>query len=145
MNKLPVKSLTTLFFIFLTPYVSAQYQDFRSWWNFDLSKEITNDFNAGLELSQRFDENSLQYDRSLTTLGLEYEITKDLSVEGGYRFVFLQDRQFVLVSKYRIHGNVSYRYKHSSFSLSLREQIQYGFDDLNTLDYYFENKLISQT
>jgi hypothetical protein len=40
---------------------------------------------------------------------------------------------------------VSYKYKISSFSLGLREQVQYGFNDLNTIDYYFENKLMSRT
>ena len=125
--------------------VSAQNQDFRSWWNVDLSKDISKDVKAGLELSQRFKENSLRYDRSLATLGLEYEVIKNLSLEGGFRYIAVKDNSQVFVSRYRLHGNVSYDYKLDRITLKIRERVQYGFNDLNSVDDFYSNSLTNRT
>lgn len=139
--------ILVLVFLFVLSFsqVSAQYQDFRSWWNVDLSKDISKDLKAGLEFSQRFKENSLRYDRTLATLGLEYEVIKNLSLEGGFRYIAVKDNSQVFVSRYRVHGNVTYDYKLDRFTLKLRERVQYGFNDLNSLDEFYSNSLTNRT
>jgi hypothetical protein len=135
-----------LFFLlfFLSINSSAQYQDFRSWWSIDLSKDLSKDLKAGLEIGQRFKENSLAYDRSLATFELAYEVFKDFSLEGGYRFIATKDKYLNLGSKYRIHGSASYDYKFDRLTLKLREQLQYGYDDFTTLNELYSNNLTNR-
>lgn len=123
---------------------AGQRQDFRSWWEIDVSKDIAKDLQASLELSQRFKTNSLRYDRSLLTAGLEYEIFKNFEVEAGYRFYLLQDDRMQLATKYRINGDVSYSVDLAAFTLQIRERLQYGFDDLSTIEEYALNKLTNR-
>lgn len=140
------KALTTFFIavLLISPVVvSGQYQDFRSWWNIDLSKDITSGLKAGLKVSQRFNENSLRYDRSLATLGLEYEALKNLTFEGACRYIILKNRD-EFISKYRLHGSASYDIKYNAFTFKFRDQLQYGFDKMNSLNDYYFNTLTNR-
>ena len=47
----------------------GQQQDFRSWWSVDLTKNLTKNLQAELEIGQRFQDNSLGFERSLITAG----------------------------------------------------------------------------
>lgn len=141
----PVAFLTVILLLFLFPgKADGQYQDFRSWWDVDVSKDLTKDLQASLDFSQRFKSNSLRYDRSLLTAGLEYEIFKNFEVEAGYRFYLLQDDRMQLSTKYRINGDVSYAVELEDFEVQLRERLQYGFDDLRTIEEYALNKLTNR-
>jgi hypothetical protein len=81
----------------------------------------------------------------LATLGLEYEIIKNLSIQGGFRYVVVRDDYLNLGSRYRIQGDISYDYKFDRLSLKVRERIQYGFDDVGSIDYSYFNKLTNRT
>lgn len=122
----------------------GQEQDFRSWWSIDLRKDLTKKLQAGLDLGQRFENNSLGYDRSLVTAGLEYELFNDFEISGGYRYIVYRDMG-LFDTKYRIHGDVSYEVSLSSFSFQLRERIQYGFQDFSTIESYGANNLTSRS
>lgn len=134
-----------IFLLFLIPRkAEGQYQDFRTWWEVDISKDITNDLQASLDFGQRFRANSLQYDRSLLTAGLQYELFKDFDIDAGYRFYLLQDDQLQLATKYRIHGDVSYSVDIEAFTIQLRERVQYGFNDFSTIEEFAFNKLTNR-
>ena len=122
----------------------GQEQDFRSWWSVDLTKNITRNLQAELELGQRFQDNSLGYDRSLVTAGLDYQLFNNFKIGGGYRYIVFKDRGF-FDTKYRAHGDISYQYSISSFSFQLRERIQYGFQDFSTIENYRSNNLTSRS
>lgn len=126
--------------LMIFPKAEGQEQDFRTWWEVDLSKDITNDLQASLDFSQRFRANSLQYDRSLLTASLQYELFKNFDIDGGYRFYLLQDNQFQMVTKYRIHGDISYSVGIEEFKIQLRERVQYGFEDFQTINELTSNK-----
>lgn len=122
----------------------GQEQDFRSWWSIDLSKDLTKNLQAELELGQRFQNNSLGYERSLVTAGLEYELINDFEIGGGYRYIVYKD-DGLFTTKYRIHGDVRYEVSVYSFSFQLRERIQYGFQDFNTIENYGSNNLTNRS
>src|SRR6056297_1016345 len=118
----------------VSPKAVGQDQDFRTWWEADISKDITNDLQASLDFSQRFKSNSLRYDRSLLTASLEYELFKNFEIDAGYRFYLLQDNRMQLTTKYRIHGDVSYAVDLEAFEIQFRERVQYGFNDLTSIE-----------
>lgn len=122
----------------------GQEQDFRSWWSVDLTKDLTKNLQADLELGQRFQDNSLGYDRSLVTAGLEYELFNNFEIGGGYRYIVYKDKG-LFDSKYRIHGDVSYEVSVSSFSFQLRDRIQYGFQDFSAIENYGNNNLTNRS
>ncbi|MFC2089222.1 DUF2490 domain-containing protein [Bacteroidota bacterium] len=136
--------ITSLLLLLTIPSVHAQYQDFRSWWDVELAYGITKDLDAKVEISQRFKENSLVYDRSVLTAVLAYEIIKDLSVRGGVRYLVV-NTPGTFESRYRIHAGIQYQKKFDELALSIRERIQYGFNDLQSMQYYMQQKTISRT
>lgn len=133
-----------LLLMLVAPKVEGQEQDFRSWWEVDVSKDLTKDLQASLEFSQRFRANSLRYDRSLLTAGLEYELFKNFEIEAGYRFYVLQDNLMQLTTKYRVNGDVSYSVDIESFEIQFRERVQYGFEDFSTIEVFADNKLTNR-
>lgn len=135
--------LSVLFTI--SPDASGQYSDFRSWWSVDLNKRLTNDLDAGLEIGQRFYENSLKYDRTLATISLKYDLINNLAIAGGYRFILTRDKRMNMMTKARLHLSATYKYDIASFSFGIREQLQYGYDDFEEIDVYYNNNFRSRT
>ncbi len=145
MHAMGKKHLVAILFICILPFAStAQEQDFRSWWSIDLTKNLTKSLQAELELGQRFQDNSLGYERSLVTAALEYELFNSFKIGGGYRYIVYKDNGF-FDSKYRAHGDIGYQYSISSFSFQLRERIQYGFQDFGAVEDDSSNKLTSRS
>lgn len=124
--------------------VNGQYQDFRSWWSGKVSYELTDELEASLDLGQRFRSNSLVYDKTLVTAGLEYEIINDLKIEGGYRFVVLKNDRLNWETRYRVHADLSYDIDIDPVTIQLRERLQYGFEELNSVGAYSSNKLVNR-
>ena len=104
-------------------------QDFQTRASFGVSMDLTKDLRASLELGQRFRNNSMVNDRSLITGSVKYDLPKGFTVGGGARYM-LVNSDGLLESRYRFHGDGNYRMKFSSFSVKLRERVQYGFDDI---------------
>lgn len=125
--------------------LSGQYQDFRSWWNMEVKKDISKDFSGSLEVSQRFKYNSLSYDRTLATLTFSYELFRNFEVEAGGRFYVVRNGRNNMETRYRFQGDVSYAYDIDRLTLKARERIQYGFDDFYTVNDFQANNLTSRT
>jgi hypothetical protein len=94
------------------------------------------------ELEQRFKNNSLQYNRTLLTLGADYDAAKWLRLGGAGRAILVADNERQLQSRFRIDLQASGRYELSRFRFSLRTRLQYGFDDLIFFTYLKENSLV---
>ncbi|MDF1572735.1 MAG: DUF2490 domain-containing protein [Bacteroidales bacterium] len=133
-----------LLLMLIAPKAEGQEQDFRTWWEVDISKDLTNDLQASLDFSQRFRANSLRYDRTLLTAGLEYELFKNFEIDAGYRFYILRDDWMNLATKYRIHGDLSYSVDIAAFEIQFRERVQYGFNDFSTIEDFADNKLTNR-
>lgn len=137
--------VTISILLFTGASLSGQYSDFRLWTGLEISKKLNNKLDAKLDLGQRFKDNSTRYDRSLVTASLRYEPVKDFEIRGGYRYILLKDKRLNLVSRYRINLDAVYSYDIGELSMSFKERVQYGFDDLNSIDYLYVNKLTSRT
>ncbi len=116
--------------------LQGQVKDFQSWWELELNKKITGKLDLEGELEQRFQNNSLQYSRTLVTLGTSYDLLDFLSLAGGARTIFVMDREQRMHARYRVHLDVTGSYDLSGFDLSLRTRLQYGFEELLSLSYF---------
>ncbi|MCK5694733.1 MAG: DUF2490 domain-containing protein, partial [Bacteroidales bacterium] len=124
--------------------LQGQVKDFQSWWELELNKEISSKLDLNGELEQRFKNNSLQYSRTLLTLGASYEFLDYLRLAGGARTVFVMDGEQQLHTRYRLHLDGMGSYDLSGFDLSLRIRLQYGFDEVLALRYLSMNTLVNR-
>jgi hypothetical protein len=124
--------------------LQGQVKDFQSWWEFEFEKKITGKLDLAAELEQRFKNNSLEYSRSLLTLGASYDLADFIRIAGGARMVLVRDDERGLHPRYRIHLDGMGSHELSGFDLSLRTRIQYGFDEFLTLRYFTMNKLVNR-
>jgi len=133
-----------LFFAFGAVDLQGQVKDFQSWWELELNKEISGRLDLNGELEQRFKNNSLQYSRTLLTLGASYEVLDYLRLAGGARTVFVMDGEQQLHARYRLHLDGTGSYDLSGFDLSLRIRLQYGFDEILALRYFSMNTMVNR-
>ena len=144
-----IRRLTYTLSFFLLFFVAAadlqgQVEDFQSWWEFELNKKISDKLDLNGELEQRFKNNSLQYSRTLLTLGASYDFSDYFRLAGGMRTVFVMDREQQLHTRFRIHMDGTGSYDLSGFVLSLRIRLQYGFEELLVLRYIKFNELVNR-
>jgi len=144
-----IKRLTYTLSYFLLFFIAAadlqgQVEDFQSWWELELNKKVSGKLDLNGELEQRFKNNSLQYSRTLLTLGASYEVLDYLSLAGGVRTVFVMDGEQQMHARYRLHMDGTGRYNLSGFDLSLRIRLQYGFDDMLAIRYLRLNALVNR-
>lgn len=140
----PYFHIFILFFFTSAACLQGQVKDFQSWWELELEKKITGKLDLDAELEQRFKNNSLEYSRSLLTLGASYEMADFLRIAGGTRMLLVKEGEQDLALRYRIHLEGSGSYVLSGFDLSLRSRIQYGFDEFLDLQFFAVNGLVNR-
>jgi hypothetical protein len=136
-----------IFFIFLllsATELFGQQKDFGSWWEFEMSGRLKNDLKLSGELEQRFKENSLQFDRTLLTLGGEYNVLDYLNLAAGIRTIFITDAESRLHTRFRLHTDATGFYDFDRTELSFRLRFQYGFEDIFYIGYFSENNFVSR-
>jgi len=126
------------------PEIWGQQQDFQSWWELDLNKQLGDRFALSGELEQRFRNNSLQYDRTLATITGDYLVNSFLELSGGVRGVAVSDRERRLYPKYRLHIDITGSHAFSGLDLSLRGRVQYGFEDPLQIGFVRVNTLVNR-
>ena len=140
-----VFQLICFIFLFLSAAeLYGQQKDFGSWWEFEMSGRLKNDLKLSGELEQRFKENTLQFDRTLLTLGGEYNVLDYLNLAAGIRTIFITDPESRLDIRFRIHTDATGRYDFDRTKLSFRLRFQYGFDDIFFIGYFSENNFVSR-
>jgi hypothetical protein len=138
-----VLSCFLLFFIGAAR-LQGQARDFQSWWELELNKKITGRLDLNGEFQQRFRNNSLQYDRSMMTLGASYDVLDYLKLGGAARLALVMDGEQQLQTRYRIHLDASGGYDILGFDLSLRLRFQYGFEDFSALNYFSASTIVER-
>jgi hypothetical protein len=133
-----------LLFFYFAHDLQGQVKDFQTWWEMEMDKEITSKLDLNAELEQRFKNNSLQYSRTLLSVGASYDLLDYLSVAGGARIIFTLDGDQELRTRYRFHFDAGGGYDLSGFDLSLRLRFQYGFDELMAFRYLNLNALVNR-
>jgi len=122
----------------------GQNSDFQSWWEFEFDYSLGPSLQLEGELEQRFKNNSLQYSRTLLTMGLEYDAAKWLSLGGAARVVFVADPEGQIDPRYRIHFDATGSYDLADFTFSFRTRMQYGFEDFQYFSDLGDNSLVSR-
>lgn len=138
---------TFLFFVFaflVAGELKAQHKDFASWWELKLDGGLNNGINLTGELGHRMAGNSIRFDRTLLTLSADYSPTDYLNVAGGFRSLFLTDRESRFYSRYRLHGDARLRHVFSRTDISFRLRFQYGFEDILYVGYFSQNNFVSR-
>ncbi len=140
-----VFQLIFIFILFLSaPVLYGQQKDFGSWWEFEMDGRLKNNIKLSGELEQRFKENSLQFDRTLLTLGGEYNVLDYLNLAVGIRTIFITDPESRLHTRFRIHTDATGFYDFDRTELSFRLRFQYGFEDIFFIGYFSENNFVSR-
>lgn len=138
----------TIFWVLLffsgTILLQGQVRDFQSWWEVELNKKISDRWALEGEVEQRFKNNSLQYSRTLFTLGASFDLMDFLTLGGGVRNIFVMDREQNLHARYRSHLDLTANHDLSGFSFSLRTRLQYGFGDFSALREFSLNTLVNR-
>jgi len=105
-----------LFFFFCTPFLMAQTKDFGSIGTVTISKDFGRYWGMKLEQEFRLNQNSTTFDRSLTSIGLDYALFRK-RLKAGLDYDFIQQR-----------NNQHFEIKHrSSFFLTTGLKL-YSFD-----------------
>jgi hypothetical protein len=122
----------------------GQQKDFQSWYELELNAGLKNGIDLSLEAEQRFENNSLQYDRSVLTLSADYDLTGWFNAALGVRGLVRMNRERRLMPQYRIHADATLEHDISVFDCSLRSRLQYGFDEMDILRDAGGSKLVSR-
>lgn len=138
-SRFPYLLFCILFTVSSGARLQGQFRDFQTWWELELKKDLGPSLHLEGELEQRFKNNSLQYSRSLLTLGASYDALDFLTLAGGARTVLVEDAEQRMQVRYRIHFDATGRYELSGFDLSLRGRLQYGFNDFGDFRYFSWN------
>jgi hypothetical protein len=136
-----------LFFVLAFPEageLKAQQKDFASWWELKLNGGLNNGINLSGELEQRMAGNSFRFDRTMLTVSADYNPTDYLNVAGGFRTLFLTDRESRFYSRYRLHADAKAHRLFSRTDISFRLRFQYGFEDIQYIGYFSQNNFISR-
>jgi len=133
-----------LLFFVGAPWLQAQARDLQSWLQLELNKSITGRLDLNGELQQRFRNNSVQYDRSLMTLGASYDLLDFIKLGGAARMGLVMDAEHQIHTRYRFHLDAIGGYDVSGFDLSLRLRFQYGFEDFSALNYFTVNAVVER-
>lgn len=150
-KKIPFLFLALLLsFILPSSLISQEVKvvrDFNLWTGIELEKAITKNFTATLEQEIRFKNNASMINNYFTQAGIEYQINKNFSLGGKYRFIrnLKQNKSFENRSRYCF--DLRYKGKIRNISFRYRMRYQKEVESLDLLDQaipyekYFRNKV----
>lgn len=121
--------------------MAAQHTDFRTWFETDISKGLSNGIDLSLEVEQRLRNNSLRFDRTLFTIAGDYDINKYIRAAAGVRGLISKNNEGITRGSYRLQADATGRYTLSEIDLTFRMRLQYGFEDISVFDLVQENNL----
>ena len=91
----------------------------------DVQKDLARNLSGALEEEVRLVNNSIGFDRTVTTLGLDYSLLEQkLKVGASYAFIRLYNSDNLFESRHRYYLNVSYKETIEPFTFSWRGRLQ---------------------
>lgn len=115
--------------------VSAQRQDFQTWWTASLEGEIFNKLDFEISPQVRLFQNSSSLKSAIMDFELSYPLTKFFRVGGKYRFQnkYYYNELNYLANRFSAYGQLNYKIKR--FRLRYRGMYQVEYVGLNTREY----------
>lgn len=138
-----VRIIVFAFLVWAYPcFLTAQTSDAGAIGSLSLSKDLGRRIGATVEQEFRFNQNVSSFDRSMTTVGVDYTLIKKLlKAEVNYDFIYQrQDTYFEL--RHRGSASLSAQMKSNSFGFKLRTRAQSTWRDESRGDYKFNPKYV---
>lgn len=137
---------TFLYFLFFGN-IAAQVSDAGLWTDVCIEKKVT--YALAIKLTQefRFNENISELGTVLSDIGINYRISKKISIGGNYRLTEKRRLDNSYSTRHRYYFDIAYKQKTKIASLSFRTRFQSQYADFNsktdgrTPTYYSRNKL----
>jgi hypothetical protein len=105
----------------------------------DLSRFLT----MAMEEEIRIVDNNTVFDRSVTSLGLDYSLfSKKVKIGAYYAFIYLYNNDFLYELRHRYYLNFSYKETFEPFILSWRGRLQSTSRDENRGEYKINPKYV---
>lgn len=141
-----IKSCQRFLFLLITLFASvfmyAQTSDAGAIGSVDISTDIGPLMSANVSQEIRFNQNLTSFDRSMTSLGLDYSlIRKVLKAELGYDFIY-QNQINLYEFRHRASFALAAQYKLDSYSFQLKTKAQSTWRDESRGDYKFNPKYV---
>jgi len=107
----------------------------------EINKGLTRRFDLTLGEEIRLSNNTIGFERSVTTVGLDYTLWKrKLKMGVYYDFIYLYNKNHLFEARSRYYYNLSYKQAIESFTLTWRGRIQGTYRDENRGSYKINPK-----
>ncbi|MEI7501678.1 MAG: DUF2490 domain-containing protein [Paludibacter sp.] len=127
---------------FLPCLLPAQTSDIGAIGSFSMTKDFGDKWDAKVEQEFRFNNNLVMFDRSLTSVGLNYTIIrKILKAEVDYDFIYQRQVDYFEIRQ-RSSAALATQFKINSFDFEFRTRVQAIWRDESRGDYKFNPKYV---
>lgn len=108
-----------------------------------LNKDLNRHFGLSFEQEVRLLTNNTGFDRSMSSLGVDYTIVKGLKAGVFYNYMYLYNSNFLYESRHRYYANLSYKYGvNRKLTLAWRTRFQGTCRDESRGEYKINPKYI---
>lgn len=142
MRRTYIQFLFILVGCFIPNFVIAQVNDFGGITSFSVSKKIGRNAGAKIEQELRFNNHISTYDRSKTSVGVDYSLfRKKLNVELDYDFINQRNNEYFEL-KHRVSFGLSTDYAFNKLEFDFRTRGQSTWRDNQRGDYKYNPKYV---
>ena len=111
--------------------------------SFEGQKELIRNMSLSIEEEVRLVTNTIGFDRSVTSAGLDYALwNKRIKVGATYAFIYLYNNDYWFEPRHRYYFNLSYRETVGNFTFSWRGRVQGTYRQENRGRYKINPKYI---
>jgi len=111
--------------------------------NAEINKSLPKRFDLTLGEEIRFITNTIGFERSVTTVGIDYTLwKKKLKMGVYYDFIYHYNKNQLFEARHRYYYNLSYKQSIESFTLTWRGRIQGTYRDENRGSYKINPKYV---
>ena len=109
----------------------------------ELEKDLTRFFSVSMEEEVRLVNNTTGFDRSVTSLGVDYALF-DRKLKAGvyYALIYLYNNDHLFEPRHRYYFNLSYKETVDAFTFSWRGRFQGTYRDENRGEYKINPKYV---
>ena len=108
-----------------------------------LNKDLNRHFGLSFEQEVRLLTNNTGFDRSKSSIGVDYTIVKGLKAGVFYNYIYMYNSNFLYESRHRYYANLSYKYGvNRKITLAWRTRFQGTFRDESRGEYKINPKYV---
>ena len=109
----------------------------------ELQKNLMQNLDASLEQEVRLIDNNIGFDRTITSLGLDYAFfNRKIKVGAYYAFIYRYNNDFIFEPRHRYYFNLAYRQPWQRWTFSWRGRFQSTYRDENRGAYKINPRYI---